>query len=63
MQSAASKSMLVGVVQMCSHNNPMQNCLKARSFIEKCCKEGAQLVCLPECFAFMGSSNKSETGV
>ena len=63
MQSIKGASLtkcLIGVVQMCSHNNPMQNYMKARALVEKCCGEGAQLVCLPECFAYMGTGAKPD---
>ena len=39
---------------MCSSNNPYENLKKAEYFIQKCKNDGAQLVCLPECFAFLG---------
>ena len=51
--NSASKSIL-GVVQMCSSNNPESNLLKASRYIQSLAHKGAELICLPECFAYMG---------
>ena len=46
---------------MCSHSNPEANFLKASEFVKLCSSEGAKLICLPECFGFMGVGTSTKS--
>ena len=45
--------MLVGVVQLCSTDDLQENLKRARELVSAAVDRGAELVCLPENFAFM----------
>ena len=51
-----SRKTLIGLVQLCSTADPQSNYDKLNEFISQCAKQGADLVCLPENFAFMGGT-------
>ena len=50
---------LIAVIQTCSSSNVEANFGKLSSQIKECASNGASLVCLPECFAFMGTGSKT----
>lgn len=47
---------LVAAVQLTSTADKEANFVNARSKIEQAAARGAKLICLPECFMFIGSS-------
>ena len=47
---------LIGVVQMCSHNDPEKNFLKIKNYVEELAAQGAQLICLPDNCAYQSTS-------
>lgn len=49
-----SRRCTVGVVQVCSTSDIEANYEKAKHYIIECVSKGSKLICLPECFAFMG---------
>ena len=51
-----SRKTLIGLVQVCSTADPQSNYDKLSDFISQCAKQGADIVCLPENFAFMGGT-------
>ncbi|TNV72495.1 hypothetical protein FGO68_gene9282 [Halteria grandinella] len=55
-QIAPSRKSTIGVIQLCSINDIEVNYSKIASFVKDCANKGAQLVCLPENFAFMGGT-------
>jgi len=50
----------VGAVQLCSSDDLAANLATCQTLAETAAKEGAQLVVLPECFAFLGRSEKDK---
>lgn len=55
MEALTSTIRRVGVVQLCSSSNVQANILKISSFAERARAQGAQLVCFPENFNYIGS--------
>ena len=51
----------IAVANMCSRNNVTQNLRVCQELAEKAVQHGAGLLCLPECFAFMGTTGTKET--
>ena len=47
---------LIGVIQICSTNDIENNFEKIKHYVGQCAIKGAKLICLPENFAFMGST-------
>jgi len=52
---------MVGVVQSCATNNVEENFKNNKAAVEECANKGAELVCLPENFAFLGQSFQEST--
>ena len=44
---------IVGIIQFCATSNIEKNFETCSKLIEECAEKGAQMVCLPEHFAFM----------
>ena len=47
---------LIAVVQMCSTNDKHKNLMKMKLYAEDASRNGAELVCFPECCVYMGVS-------
>lgn len=45
-----NKKFTAGLIQMSMSPNPIDNLKKAKSFVEKAAKKGAEVICLPEMF-------------
>jgi len=56
----ASWQLRVGAVQMCSTADLAANLATCRELGERAAAEGAELVVLPECFAFLGGSEQDK---
>ena len=50
---------IVGIVQVCATEDVDLNYEKCRTFVEECADKGAQMVCLPEHFAYMNENTES----
>ena len=48
---------IVGVVQYAASEDIDENYEKAKMYISECSDKGAQMVCLPEHFAYMSQGN------
>jgi predicted amidohydrolase len=53
--------MRVAVVQLNSQEEPLDNLSRVRHWVAQAAAEGAELVCLPENFAFMGEEAKKRS--
>jgi len=53
---------VVGLVQFCANTDVQRNLEKCAQLIEECAEKGAQMVCLPEHFAFMSDETVKSGG-
>lgn len=53
---------IVGVVQLCATEDIDANFEKCSRLVEECADKGAQMVCLPEHFAYMTQSRNDTQG-
>ena len=53
---------VVGVVQFCATEDVERNFDKCARLIEECADKGAQMVCLPEHFAYTNQDNVASGG-
>lgn len=51
----------IAVANMCSRNNAQTNLAACTKLVTAAAERGVGLLCLPECFAFMGTSGTRET--
>jgi predicted amidohydrolase len=58
-----SDRLIVGAVQMCSRDDLDQNLAAVAALTSEAAARGAQLVVLPECFAFLGRSERDKMAV
>jgi N-carbamoylputrescine amidase len=60
MEKRKSNKFTAALIQMSMTSEPKQNLSKAKSFVEKAAKKGAQVICLPEMFKSLYFCQKEE---
>jgi deaminated glutathione amidase len=58
-----SDRLVVGAVQMCSRDDLAENLSRVRTLTAEAAAQGAQLVVLPECFAFLGRTERDKLAI
>ena len=59
----ATERLVVGAVQMCSRDDLAENLSTVKRLTTEAAARGAQLVVLPECFAFLGRAERDKLAV
>jgi len=55
--------LVVGAVQMCSRDDLAENLARVKALTAEAAAQGAKLVVLPECFAFLGRGERDKLAI